>query len=84
MHTNCCPKSLISGASRYYLDVFSVWKRLGGGDVWSLEAKLAEAILLLEEEWQKERDNAETEDNQKQQNSIKRFDEPGLRVYQRK
>jgi hypothetical protein len=35
--------------------MFAAWKRLGGGNVWELAAKDAEALGVLEEEWEKER-----------------------------
>ena len=51
-----CPKSLITGQSLYFIEQFKVWKQLGG-NVWSLDAKSAEALLLLEREWRKENEN---------------------------
>ena len=39
-----------------FLEQFRWWKELGG-DVWSMEAKNAEALLLLEQEWRTEMQN---------------------------
>lgn len=49
-----CPKSIITAQSSYFVEQFSVWKRFGGGIPWSMEAKAAEAILVLEQVWQME------------------------------
>lgn len=53
--TEACPKPLISADSHAWLEMFVAWKRLGGGNVWELAAKDAEALGVLEEEWEKER-----------------------------
>ena len=57
--TEACPRTEISAASQGWLEMYGLWKRLGGGDVWSLPAKDAEALAVLEEEWEKERRDAE-------------------------
>lgn len=36
-----------------------MWKMSGGGSLYSLEAKSADAVLILEQEWQKENERAE-------------------------
>jgi hypothetical protein len=51
-----CPKSIITARSLLFLEQFRWWKELGG-DVWSMEAKNAEALVLLEREWQMEMQN---------------------------
>jgi hypothetical protein len=57
--TTQCPKSLITGESLRFLEVYRVWKRLGKGCTMSLEARCVEAIELLEQEWiaENEREN---------------------------
>ena len=51
-----CPKSIITAQSVFFLEQFRWWKELGG-DVWSMEAKNAEALLLLQQEWRTEIQN---------------------------
>jgi hypothetical protein len=34
-----------------WLDEFSMWKALGGGIPWSMHAKSADALLVLERAW---------------------------------
>lgn len=53
--TSRCPRSEVSAESHAWIELYAAWKRLGGGDPWSLAAKDAEALMVLEEEWQKER-----------------------------
>jgi len=48
-----CPKSIITAMSILFLEQFRWWKEMGG-DVWPMEAKNAEALLLLEHEWRTE------------------------------
>jgi hypothetical protein len=36
------------------LEQFHIWKRFGLTDIWSLPARVAEALVLLEDEWQRE------------------------------
>jgi hypothetical protein len=43
----------------YLLDVFQWWKQLGGGDIWSFDAKVADAMILLESAWREEKKNGE-------------------------
>ena len=49
-----CPKSIITPQSLLLLEQFRIWKEFGGGAPWALEAKVADAILVLEEAWRKE------------------------------
>lgn len=51
--TEACPRTEITAASHAWLELFAAWKRLGGGNVWDLPAKDAEALGVLEEEWEK-------------------------------
>lgn len=57
--TEACPRTEITAGSQAWLEMFAVWKRLGGGDLWTLAAKDAEAMAVLEEEWEKERQDVE-------------------------
>lgn len=56
-----CPKSVITGESLHFLEQFRFWKETGGGSLMEMEAKDADAVLLLERAWQEERENAEIE-----------------------
>lgn len=49
-----CPKSLITPDSMELLERYSIWKLSGGGDYRKLNARHAEAFLLLEGEWRRE------------------------------
>jgi hypothetical protein len=49
-----CPKSIITAQSLYLLEQFRIWKEFGAGAPWALEAKAADAILVLEEAWRRE------------------------------
>jgi hypothetical protein len=49
-----CPKSAITATSLTLLEQFHIWKELGGFDLFALEARTAEAFLLLQREWRKE------------------------------
>jgi hypothetical protein len=42
-----------------FLEQFHIWKATGKGDLLSMEAKSADAILVLEQEWQKESEHGE-------------------------
>jgi len=42
-----------------YLEQFRLWKESGMGPLWSLEAKAADAILILESLWRAENTNGE-------------------------
>jgi hypothetical protein len=50
---------LITAESLSYLEVFLSWKAAGGGSVLLMDAKSADAILALEEEWQRENKDGE-------------------------
>ena len=54
-----CPKSLITAQSLSMLEQFRIWKEFGGGTPWSLDARTAEAILVLEQALQVEIENGE-------------------------
>jgi hypothetical protein len=51
-----CPKSIITAQSLHWLEQFRLWKQLGG-DAWAMEAKSADALLMLEQEWRTETQN---------------------------
>jgi hypothetical protein len=53
-----CPKSIITAQSLTFIEQFLYWKRCGG-DLWSLNAKSADAILALQEESAKENEDEE-------------------------
>jgi hypothetical protein len=53
-----CPKSIITARSLTFVELFIAWKRFGG-DLWSYDAKSADAIRVLEEESLKETNNEE-------------------------
>lgn len=57
--TTQCPKSLISAQSLSLLEQFRIWREFGKGTPWSLDAKTAEAILVLEKALQMEMENGE-------------------------
>ncbi len=52
-----CPKSIITSQSLHWLEMFRFWKSMGAGPMWDMPAKCADALLLLEKEWQKELEN---------------------------
>lgn len=52
--TDECPKSMISAESLTFLEEFNIWKRFGCGNVRRMNARVAEAIALLEDEWKRE------------------------------
>jgi hypothetical protein len=49
--TETCPKSYISAESLGWLERFFAWKRLGHIGDGALNARDAEALLILEKEW---------------------------------
>jgi hypothetical protein len=53
-----CPKSIVTAQSLHFIEQFLFWKR-GGGDLWSLEAKSADALLVLQDASVKESQNEE-------------------------
>ena len=58
--TTQCPKSLITAQSLHFLEQFRVWEGSGRGSLWSMAAKSAEALLVLEQAWRMERKRDET------------------------
>ena len=55
-----CPKSVISARSKMFLQHFRVWKQFGGGFPWWVDAKAADALLVLNEAWRAEEQNGKT------------------------
>jgi hypothetical protein len=53
-----CPKSIVTAQSLGFIELFAYWRRCGG-DLWSLDAKSADALLALQEESLKESKNEE-------------------------
>jgi hypothetical protein len=53
-----CPKSIVTAQSQAFIERFLYWKRCGG-DLWSLDAKSADALLALQEEIELEKNNEE-------------------------
>jgi hypothetical protein len=51
-----CPKSIITADSLYFLAQFQLWKETAEG-LSGMDAKSADAVLLLEREWQMEEEN---------------------------
>jgi hypothetical protein len=39
-----------------FLEEFQIWKRFGAVDVRSMQARTVEALMLLEDQWQREVD----------------------------
>jgi hypothetical protein len=56
--TKQCPKSLVTTQTLRYLDIYRSWKTLGAGFSGSLDAKSADAIELLEQEWKAEHERS--------------------------
>jgi hypothetical protein len=50
-----CPKSVITAESLHYLELFSIWKQSGGGELWQVDAKTADALLVLAKEYAEEK-----------------------------
>jgi hypothetical protein len=48
-----CPKSIITAQSLSFLEQFRFWKELGG-DPGQMDAKIADALLVIEREWRSE------------------------------
>lgn len=55
-----CPKSIISVQSKTFLQHFRLWKQFGGGYPWWVDAKTADALLVLDEAWREEEQNGKT------------------------
>lgn len=56
-----CPKSIITAQSLYFLEQFVSWKQFGGYDLWSIEAKCADAFMVVEQAWQLENQSGKVE-----------------------
>lgn len=52
--TTECPKSYVSEQSRRWIDMFVASKRFGGFDALQMDARCADAFVVLEAELQKE------------------------------
>lgn len=46
-----CPKSLVTPQSLEWIERFLAWKFAGGGRIEGLDAREADAFLMLEREW---------------------------------
>jgi hypothetical protein len=57
-----CPKSVITAQSLYFLEQFGFWKEFGGASIWSVEAKTADALLVLEHAWRMENQSGKVEE----------------------
>jgi hypothetical protein len=53
--TDVCPKSFITAQSLGWIEEFLVWKRLGLSLSFEMEARQAEAFVILEEQLSLER-----------------------------
>ncbi len=53
-----CPKSIVTAQSLSFIEQFFYWRNCGG-DLWSLDAKSADALLVLQQESVKEKNNEE-------------------------
>jgi hypothetical protein len=54
-----CPKSVITPQSLSFVEQFQIWKEFGGGTPWEMQAKAAEAVLVLEKALQMEIEHGE-------------------------
>jgi hypothetical protein len=59
--TDECPKTEITAESVGFIEIFQARKTLRGANVESLPARTVEAMLLLENELQRERNDVETQ-----------------------
>lgn len=59
MSTLRCPKSEITGLSLQLVEEFLIWKLSGNVSLYDLPAKTVDAFIVLENEWQEERSNAQ-------------------------
>lgn len=59
--TRQCPKSLISPESAHYLELYRWWSSLGKGVDLQVDAKVADALNLLEDESRKEEHHGKEE-----------------------
>jgi hypothetical protein len=56
-----CPKSSTTAQSHDFLERFGYWKATGGGSLLQEDAKVADAILFLNEQWMEEERHGEAE-----------------------
>jgi hypothetical protein len=54
-----CPKSVITARSLEMLERFNYWKACGSGSLMQEEAKTADALLYLNEQWIEEHNDGE-------------------------
>jgi hypothetical protein len=54
-----CPKSIITPLSLSFLEQYAAWKHLGSSNAADLQAKTADALMVLEQAWQEETKNGE-------------------------
>jgi hypothetical protein len=59
VYSTHCPKSVITAQSLSFLDQFRWWKESGGGSLWQIDAKTADALMMLERAWQMEKQRGE-------------------------
>jgi hypothetical protein len=52
--TTQCPKSIVTSESLSLLEQFQIWKRFGSADMLRMNARAAEAFVLLDDELQQE------------------------------
>lgn len=56
-----CPKSLITPESHFLLETFVAWSHSGKQGLWEMNAKIAEAMIVLEEALREEANHGETD-----------------------
>jgi hypothetical protein len=67
-----CPKSAITRQSAHYVEHFKAWKTYGGGQIAdSVPAKVADALLVLNDELKAEAQHGETQKQQYHQKGPK-------------
>jgi hypothetical protein len=49
-----CPKSIITAKSLSFIEQYQVWKELGGINALEIDAKAADALMVLEQAWREE------------------------------
>jgi hypothetical protein len=54
-----CPKSTITAQSLYFLEQYAMWKQFGSVNAGELEAKTADALLVLEQAQMEEEKDGE-------------------------
>jgi hypothetical protein len=53
---------VITAQSLYFLEQFGFWKEFGGASIWSVDAKTADALLVLEHAWRMENQSGEVQE----------------------